>query len=173
MTLKLVKYPNKILDTKSEEVTKFDDSLKKLCEDMHAFLETNGGIGLAANQVGVLKQVLVIHIPYKADKYAIEKERYHDRKITIINPKIVSKRGRTTAREGCLSFPGLYDWVPRAKEIVVEGRTEEGRWLRIGGYGLLAICLQHEIDHLNGKVFINRMSAPKRAKYNKLLKKEK
>lgn len=173
MTLTLVKYPNKILETKADEVTEFGTELKKLCDDMHAFLETNGGIGLAANQVGISKQVLVIHIPYSADKYAIEKERYHDRKFTIINPKIVSKKGRTTAREGCLSFPGLYDWVPRGKEVIIEGKDIEGRWMRLGGYGLLAICLQHEIDHLNGKVFIDRMSAPKRAKYKKLLKKEK
>ncbi len=169
--LKVIEWPNKVLETRAEEVKSFDQDLKKFVSDMHETMDHAGGIGLAANQVNSLKRVLVICIPFNDDKEeesTEEKKWWHNKRFTFINPTIKLKNGKNTYQEGCLSFPGMYEYVERAKTLTVEAQDENGKTFEVEADGLLAICLQHEIDHLDGIVFTQRMS---RVKADMLLKK--
>ncbi len=162
--LKIVEWPGKSLLTKAEEVKEFDSELKQFVSDMHETMDSAGGIGLAANQVGVLKRVLVMHIPHDDNRYSDqedekgeEKKWWHNKRFTVINPVIISKKNKTRYMEGCLSFPELFDFVERADIVTVKFFDEEGKEHEIEADGLLSICLQHEIDHPDGIVFIDRM----------------
>jgi peptide deformylase len=172
--LTIVEWPNKVLETKSEDVTAFDAELKAFVKNMHDTMDHAGGIGLAANQVNVAKRVLVIHIPWSDNKYQDQEEKkedWHDKRFTFINPKIVKKQGKISWQEGCLSFPEIYEFVDRAAEVWVEAVDEDGKPFSVHANGLFAVCLQHEIDHIDGVVFINRMSRLKSSMVKKKIEK--
>lgn len=165
--LKVIEWPAKVLETKAQEVLEFDDKLKKFVADMHETMDAAHGIGLAANQVNSLQRVLTIFIPFIENKEEEtedragddqEKQWWHDKRFTFINPVIRKKVGRASYLEGCLSFPEVYDYVDRAESIVVEAKDESGKSFEVEANGLFSICLQHEIDHIDGVVFIDRMS---------------
>lgn len=158
--LDVVEWPAKVLETKSEEVTEFDDNFRAFVDDMHETMLAAGGIGLAANQVGVAKRVLTILIPSSSEEgdEAGDKEHWHDKKWTFVNPVITKKLGRIKWQEGCLSFPEIFEFVDRAEEVWVSAQDETGASFEVHATGLFAVCLQHEIDHIDGVVFINRMS---------------
>ncbi len=147
-------YPDKRLETPCDPVEEFDTAdLHQLIEDMFETMYYKGGVGLAAPQVGVLKQVLVIDRSAGKDPA---------QRIVLINPHIAETQGTQNGAEGCLCFPGLMEQVTRAMVVTVEGRNALGEPIQIQGEGLLARAFQHEIDHLNGILFIRRMSALKR-----------
>ena len=172
--LDVVVWPAKVLETKASEVTVFDDSFRKFVADMHETMKASGGIGLAANQVGDLRRVLTIEIGFGGNRYEDEdveeetKEWWHDKKFTFVNPVITKKAGKLKYQEGCLSFPEIYDFVDRSSEVWVTAKDEFGKEFEVHATGLMSVCLQHEIDHIDGVVFINRMS---RLKNNMIRKK--
>ena len=151
--LKIVKYPEKVLETPTEEVTKFDDELKKLVADMFETMYAAPGVGLAAPQVGVSKRVFVMDCSGGKDPA---------QKIAMINPRVVMKEGEQTGEEGCLSFPGIYFLVMRAMRAVVRGQDVDGKEFEVDGMELTARCMLHEKDHLDGVLFIERTSPLKR-----------
>lgn len=144
-------FPDPVLKEVSQEVSSFDSKLKKLLDDMYQTMLDANGIGLAAPQVGVSHQIAVIDV---------SEER--NNKLEVINPKIVWKDGDTPSEEGCLSIPEYRDTIRRSKEIIVEAYDRDGKEFELKADGLLAICLQHEIDHLNGILFTDRLSRLKR-----------
>lgn len=172
--LEVVEWPAKVLETPAEAVTKFDESFRLFVADMHETMKASGGIGLAANQVGDLRRVLTIQIPYVAseDEEAEERKWWHDKKFTFVNPVIVKKEGIIKWQEGCLSFPEMYDFVDRAAEIWVKAQDENGKEFEVHADELFSVCLQHEIDHIDGIVFFKRMSRLKAERIrSKMLKK--
>lgn len=158
--LEVVEWPAKVLETPAEPVTKFDESFRQFLEDMHETMKASGGIGLAANQVGDLRRVLTIEIPFVAGDGEDESARkwWHDKKFTFVNPVITKKQGLIKWQEGCLSFPELYDFVDRAAEVWVKAQDENGKEFEVHADELFAVCLQHEIDHIDGIPFFKRMS---------------
>ena len=159
--LKIVEWPAKVLETKSAEVTEFNVELQQFVQDMHDTMDHSGGIGLASNQVGVAKRVLSILIPWSDNKYSDQeeqKEHWHDVRWTFINPVITKTLGKIRWQEGCLSFPEIYEFVDRAAEVWVKAHNANGEVFEVHATGLFAVCLQHEIDHIDGIVFISRMS---------------
>ena len=169
--LDVVVWPAKVLETRANEVTKFDDDLRKFVADLHETMHAAAGIGLAANQVGDLRRVVAIEIPFGGERYGDQeetKEWWHDKKFTFINPKITKKAGKFKFQEGCLSFPEIFEFVERAAEVWVTAQDEHGKEFEVHATGLFAVCLQHEIDHIDGHVFIERMS---RLKANMVRKK--
>lgn len=169
--LDIVEWPAKVLETKAKDVEKFDADLKSFVQDMHDTMDKAGGIGLAANQVGDLRRVIVIQIPWaepeEGEEAYEEKKNWHDKRFTFINPVITKKNGKTKYMEGCLSFPEMFDFVNRSAEITVEYKDENGKDQKLEADGLMSICLQHEIDHIDGIVFISRMSRLKSGKIKK------
>lgn len=149
--LTLLEYPAKELETPTQEVTVFDLELRHLVEDMFETMRAYKGIGLAANQVGVLQKVLVIAV---GGDYANMRE--------FINPEIVSREGKITWQEGCLSFPTYFEFIDRARKITVRAQDLYGTWFEFECEDITAVCLQHEIDHLQGITFLERMSHIKR-----------
>jgi len=128
------------------------------------------GIGLAANQVNSLQRVLTIYIPFEKNRYSeqdSECEPWHGIKYTFINPEITKKAGKISFQEGCPSFPDIFDFVDRAAEVWVKAKDEHGKEFEVHATGLFAVCLQHEIDHIDGIVFINRMSRLKASRIKK------
>jgi peptide deformylase len=159
--LDVVVYPAQVLETPATEVTEFDDKLRAFVADMHETMHAASGIGLAANQVGSLQRVITINIPYEGDRYEQEeevREEWHDKALTIINPKITKKIGKFKYQEGCLSFPEIFEFVQRAATVTVEYQDEFGKAQNITASGIMAVCLQHEIDHIDGIIFVSRMS---------------
>lgn len=176
--LEILTYPNPILREVSEPVTVFDQKLKTLVRDMLETMYAANGIGLAAAQVGVLKQLLVIDTRPQDEK----KRRYQyddmtelELKITqplvLINPEIVKGYGKTTFDEGCLSVPSFFDTVERFEKIDVKAFDENGKVIQFTVDGLLAICIQHEMDHLKGTLFIDHLSFLKSNKIKNQIKK--
>lgn len=153
MILKIVKYPEPVLSQPGEPVTEFNDELRKLVADMFETTYANQGIGLAAPQVGVSKRLTVIDLSMGKDP----KDR-----LVFINPEIISSDGKLYEEEGCLSFPDIREKVVRAAHVRIRAQDEYGKWFEMDGDDLLARCMQHEIDHLDGILFIFRMSALKR-----------
>ena len=139
----LVRYPDPILRQQAKSIPKVDKALKTLIDDMASAMREEHGAGLAANQVGVLQKILVYD---DGNGLGI-----------LINPKIVSSEGEQVGIEGCLSVPGLQGEVRRAEKIVVKGVDATGKNVRIKAEGFLARILQHEIDHLAGKLFLDRV----------------
>ena len=175
--LEILHYPHPTLETKSEEIKAFDPELQKFVKDMHETMEHSGGIGLAANQVGETKRVLTIHIPFVENKYKdqeneADKKWWHDKPFTFINPKIIKNQGKISWQEGCLSFPEIYDFVDRAAEVWVEAQDENGETFEVHADGLFSVCLQHEIDHIDGIVFIKRMSRLKASLIRKKIRRK-
>lgn len=176
MILEILKYPDPRLREKSLEVSDFS-KLKKLSEDMFETMYAENGIGLAAPQVGELLQMLVIDCRprdtkgrYKVDDVT-ELEGKITQPIVIINPKIVEKRGKTTFEEGCLSVPTFFDTVERAEWIKLEYNDVTGKKCVLETDGLLAIVIQHEMDHLEGTLFIDHLSMIKSNKIKNQIKK--
>jgi peptide deformylase len=153
MILKIVKYPEPVLSQPGEPVTEFNDELRRLVADMFETTYANQGIGLAAPQVGVSKRVTTIDLSMGKDP----KDR-----LVFINPEIITSDGKLYEEEGCLSFPDIREKVVRAARVRVRAQDEYGKWFEMDGDDLLARCMQHEIDHLDGILFLFRMSALKR-----------
>jgi peptide deformylase len=153
MNLKIVKYPEPVLSQPGEPVTDFNDELKKLAADMFETTYANQGIGLAAPQVGVSKRVTVIDL-------SMGKEPKD--KMVLVNPEVIFSDGRIYEEEGCLSFPEIKEKVVRAAKVRIRAQDLEGKWFEMDAEDLLSRCFQHEIDHLDGTLFIFRMSGLKR-----------
>jgi peptide deformylase len=150
---KIVLYGDPVLETRAVDITKFDEELRALAFDMFETMYFAHGVGLAAPQIGISKRIAVIDVTFKEDPGA---------KIVIVNPEIVHKQGKQTASEGCLSLPDFREPVTRAERVTVRAQDLEGKSFEVSGDGLLARAFQHEIDHLNGKLFISHLSALKR-----------
>lgn len=142
------------LTTECDPVDEVDDEVRQLVDDLAETMYDAPGVGLAAPQVGVTKRVTVIDVSEHDEPY----ENLH----VLINPEIVDREGTQTWEEGCLSFPGLHGDVQRSEWVKVEATNRDGERYTVEGDGLLAVCLQHEIDHLDGVLFIERMSPLKR-----------
>jgi len=160
--LHILQYPHPGLREKARSVINFDKSITKLVEDMLETMYEAPGIGLAATQVNVAKQLLVI-----------DTSESKDNPLVIINPEIVEHSGEIITEEGCLSFPGIYANVPRFEEVTIKYHDIHGEEQRLEADELLAICIQHEIDHLQGKVFVDYLSSLKRNRIRKQLEKQK
>jgi peptide deformylase len=158
--LKVVEWPAKVLETPAQDVVDFNQDVRQLICDMHETMAESGGIGLAANQVGQLKRIVVIDIPYitKDKPDADEPKWWNNKKFTFVNPVITKKIGTTRWQEGCLSFPEIFDFVERSEEVWVKALDENGKEFEVHADGLFSICLQHEMDHIDGIVFFKRMS---------------
>jgi len=154
MILKIVKYPEPVLSQPGEPVTEFGDELRKLVADMFETTYANQGIGLAAPQVGVSRRVTVIDLSMGKDP---------EDKIVLVNPEITSQAGRLYEEEGCLSFPEIREKIVRAARVSIRAQDEHGKWFEMDSEELLSRCFQHEIDHLDGVLFITRMSPLKRS----------
>ena len=153
MILKIVKYPDPILSQPGEPVTEFNAELRKLVADMFETTYAEQGIGLAAPQVNVSKRLLTIDL-------SLGKEPKD--KLVLINPEIIFSDGKVYAEEGCLSFPEIREKVSRHAKVRIRAQDEHGKWFEMDGEDVLARCFQHEIDHVDGMLFIFRMSALKR-----------
>jgi peptide deformylase len=153
MVLKIVKYPEPVLQQPGEPVTEFDVNLRKFVADMFETIYASQGIGLAAPQVGVSKRVTVIDLSLGRDPA---------QKLVLVNPEVISNEGKQYEEEGCLSFPDIREKVLRAAKVRIRAQDENGKWFEMDGEELLSRAFQHEIDHLDGILFIYRMSALKR-----------
>lgn len=160
--LNILTLPDKRLKTKAEEVTVFDEQLKILVNDMLETMYDAPGVGLAATQVDVHKQVVVIDVSEKKDQ-----------PLCLINPKIIQQEGHQIYEEGCLSVPNIYAKVKRAGKVRVEAQDVNGEIFSLDAEELLAVCVQHELDHLKGIVFLDHLSPLKRKMAMKKLEKEK
>jgi peptide deformylase len=153
MILKIVKYPDPVLLKPGEPVTEFDAELRKFAADMFETMYAGQGAGLAAQQVGVAKRLTVIDLSSGKDPA---------QKLVLVNPEIIFHEGRLYETEGCLSFPDIMEKVVRYAKVRIRAQDLDGKWFEMDGEELLSRCFQHEIDHLDGMLFIFRMSALKR-----------
>ncbi|HSC80545.1 MAG TPA: peptide deformylase [Chitinolyticbacter sp.] len=158
--LNILQYPDERLHTVAKPVTVFDDTLQKLIDDMAETMYEAPGIGLAATQVNEHIRLIVIDLSEERNNLLV-----------LINPEIVEMDGKTTYEEGCLSVPGIYEEVERADHIKVQALDRHGQPFEISTGELLAICIQHEIDHLDGKVFVEKLSRLKLQRIVQKLKK--
>ena len=163
--LEVIKYPNKLLKTISKDVTEFDEKLHVLLDGMYDIMINTNGIGLAAIQVAHPINALVLNLPNEND------EQLKEDLIEMINPVITSKAGTTVYQEGCLSVPGFYEDIERFETLSVTFQDREGKECSLDADGLLSIAIQHEIDHLQGKLFIEKLSYARRKKFEKEYKK--
>ncbi len=151
--LPVVKYPDPRLEEPTTEVVSFDEALRELARDMVATMYEAAGIGLAAPQVGRSERICVVDLSAGSDP---------DHLLILVNPRLVEEEGEVREEEGCLSFPDLLLVVPRPRRVVVEFENLDGATCRIEAEDLMARCLHHEIDHLDGVLFIERVSPLKR-----------
>lgn len=158
--MKILIYPNEILSTRAKPVTDLNAGIIKLVEDMFETMYKARGIGLAANQVGVLQQVVVMDIGQRG-------EDPKPAPIVLINPVITASEGEICDVEGCLSVPDYSEKVKRAERIQVMAYDQKGKEIKIEADSLLARCIQHELDHLNGICFVERLSPLKKAFFRK------
>ena len=162
--LNILRYPDARLHKGAAPVMVFDDQLKQLARDLAETMYAAPGVGLAASQVDVHKQVIVVDVSERRDSL-----------VTLVNPQIVESFGESDIEEGCLSVPGIYEVVPRAERVRVRAYDANGTVFKLEAQGLLAVCIQHEMDHLHGKVFVEYLSQLKqtrvRAKLAKQLRK--
>ena len=149
----IVKYPDPVLSREADKVTVFDAELAQLVAEMWESMYTAQGIGLAAPQIGISKQITVIDVSFK--------ERPED-KLVLINPVIIEREGKQFEEEGCLSLPDIREKVKRSATVTVRAQNETGKFFEVEGDELLARALQHEIDHLHGVLFIDHLSRLKR-----------
>ncbi|WP_374403802.1 peptide deformylase [Niveibacterium sp.] len=145
--LPILHYPDPRLHTKAAPVTEVTDELRTLIRDMAETMYEAPGVGLAATQVNVHKRIVVIDV--SEDKTGLR---------AYINPEIIARSGEQVCEEGCLSVPGIYEKVTRAERVTVRALDEQGKPFELEAEGLLAVCIQHEIDHLDGKVFVEYLS---------------
>jgi peptide deformylase len=168
MIREILIYPDKRLQIVSKEVEEFDSKLHTLLDDMYETMIASNGVGLAAIQIGIAKRVLVINVPDEANDNAQPKENT----LEVINPVFLEEDGSTTYQEGCLSVPNVYEDVKRFKHVKVEYQDRYGNKQIVESDDFLAIALQHEIEHLNGHVFIENLSYSKRKKFEKAWRKK-
>ena len=159
--LNILRYPDARLHKTATPVTVFDDGLKRLVHDMAETMYAAPGIGLAATQVDIHKQVIVIDASERRDSL-----------IVLVNPEIVETTGISDIEEGCLSVPGIYELVERAERVKVRAYDQNGNALTLEAQGLLAVCIQHEMDHLQGKVFVEYLSQLKQQRIRARLAKQ-
>jgi len=159
--LKILEFPDPRLRTKATPVEVVDDALRAFIGDMFETMYDAPGIGLAATQVDVHKRLLVTDVSVDRDQPFV-----------LINPEILEKDGVTVTDEGCLSVPGYYEEVERAEHIKVRFLDRDGVEIEMDAHGLLAVCIQHEMDHLDGKLFVDYLSEAKRQRIRKKLEKE-
>lgn len=164
--LEILTYPDPRLTKKSVPYEVVDDTVRQLIDDMLETMYAADGVGLAAPQIGVTKRLIVIDVDQKNDEAGNPIERNPR---AIVNPVITAKEGKIVWEEGCLSVPEYNDEVERAAKVVCEGLDRDGNPLRIEAEGLLAVCLQHEIDHLDGVLFVDRLSRLKQGIVKKKL----
>jgi peptide deformylase len=159
--LEILHFPDQRLRNKAKPVAQVDGAVRKLIDNMFETMYEAPGIGLAAIQVNVPKRVITIDI---------SEER--DQPLALVNPEILSKAGEEEMDEGCLSVPGVYEKVQRAENIRLRALNRDGEAFEMDASGLLAVCIQHEIDHLDGKLFVDYLSSLKRQRIRKKLEKE-
>ncbi|ABG38556.1 peptide deformylase [Paraglaciecola sp. T6c] len=159
--LDVLRFPDERLRTVATPVDKIDSSIKTLVSDMLETMKDENGIGLAATQINVHKRVVVIDVSEEQDKPQV-----------FINPEITHMDGTTISEEGCLSVPNNYAKVERAEKVTVKALDENGDAFTLDADGLLAICIQHELDHLKGKLFVDYLSPLKRQRIRTKLEKE-
>jgi len=162
--LEILKYPHPILKKRSQAVAEIGNDVKKLIQDMRETMYGAAGVGLAACQVGVPRRVIVLDVSPMDPQHTF---------FALINPEIISDEGEVDHEEGCLSVPDCLEKVKRKEKVCVRGVSPEGMEVEIRGDGILAIALQHEIDHTNGVLILDRVSQLKREIYRNKLKKEK
>jgi peptide deformylase len=158
--LKILEYPDERLHTVAETVPTVTDNTRTLIRDMTETMYAAPGIGLAATQVDVHQRIIVI-----------DTSEAHDHLLAFINPEIVASSGESDREEGCLSVPGIYGKVRRAEAVTVKAQDFDGKPFVLDASGLLAVCIQHEMDHLMGKVFVEYWSDLKRSRVLTKLKK--
>jgi peptide deformylase len=149
----VVKYPDPVLARPGAPVTVFDDSLRKLVAEMFESMYVAQGIGLAAPQISISQRITVIDVSFKKNPKD---------KLVLINPEVIEHKGKQVEEEGCLSLPDIREKVARAEWVKVKAQNEYGEWFEVEGEELLARALLHEIDHLDGVLFIDRISRLKR-----------
>jgi peptide deformylase len=159
--LNILHYPDPNLHTVARPVQTVDARIRKLVDDMAATMYAAPGIGLAATQVNVHERVIIIDI-----------SETHDALRIFINPEIIAQSGRAEGEEGCLSVPGIFDKVTRAERVTVRALDRNGESFELAAEGLLAVCIQHEMDHLMGKVFVDYLSSLKRQRIKSKLAKQ-
>jgi peptide deformylase len=159
--LHILRYPDARLHKVAAPVTVFDEPLKRLVSDMAETMYAAPGIGLAATQVDVHKQVIVIDVSERRDSLVV-----------LINPEILEASGVSDIEEGCLSVPGIYDTLERAERVKVRAYDQNGNPFILQAQGLLAVCIQHEMDHLKGKVFVESLSQLKQQRIRARLAKQ-
>ncbi len=165
MILPIITYPNKLLKTLSCDVTDFSSALHQFLDDMHETMMASNGIGLAAIQVANPIRVLILCIPDE------EGNQHKENLLEIINPEICTPRGNILYQEGCLSVPGFYEDIERFESLTLRYQNRHGEPCELHATDLLAIAIQHEIDHLEGKLFIEKLSYHRRKKFEKEYKK--
>ena len=162
MALKtILEFPDPRLRTRAQPVTRFDAGLHRLVDDLFETMYAAPGIGLAATQVDVHQRVIVIDV-----------SEAHNDPLVLINPEIVTREGEASGEEGCLSVPGIFDAVKRAAQVRVRAQDRTGQVFERDCDELLAVCIQHEMDHLDGKLFVDYLSNLKRERIRKKLEKE-
>jgi peptide deformylase len=159
--LDILRYPDPRLYKKAASVVEVNDEIKRLVSDMAATMYAAPGIGLAATQVDVHKRVIVI-----------DTSETRDRLLVLVNPEIINRDGIQFCEEGCLSLPGIYEAVERAERITVRALDGQGQSFTLEADKLLAVCIQHEIDHLDGKVFVDYLSRLKQQRIKAKLQKQ-
>ena len=159
--LNVLRYPDARLHKTATPVTVFDNGLKKLVADMAETMYEAPGIGLAATQVDVHKRVIVVDVSERRDSLVV-----------LVNPEIVEANGESDIEEGCLSVPGIYELVQRAERVKVRAHDQNGNVFTLEAQGLLAVCIQHEMDHLEGKVFVEYLSQLKQQRIRAKLAKQ-
>jgi peptide deformylase len=162
--LEILKYPHTLLKKRSEEVDRMDGEVKKLVRDMTDTMYDANGIGLAACQVGVPQRVIVLDVSPIDPQQTL---------FGMINPEVISAEGEVDHEEGCLSVPDCLERVKRKEKICVRGISPDGKEIEVAAEGILAFALQHEIDHLNGILILDKVSRLKRDIYRRKLKKGK
>jgi peptide deformylase len=159
--LTILEYPDPRLRTRAAPISQVDDAVRKLAADMLETMYAANGIGLAATQVDVHKRLIVMDV-----------SEGRNNPITLINPELLRAEGKGPGEEGCLSVPGIYDKVPRAKTIRIAALNLQGERFEMDAEGLLGVCIQHEMDHLEGKMFVDYLSELKRSLIRKRLEKD-
>lgn len=159
--LNILRYPDARLHKVAAPVTVFDEALKTLVRDLAETMYAAPGIGLAATQVDVHRQVIVLDVSERRDSLVV-----------LVNPQVVEASGVSDIEEGCLSVPGIYETVERAERVRVRANDRNGNTFTLEAQGLLAVCIQHEIDHLKGKVFVDYLSPLKQQRIRARLAKQ-
>ena len=162
--LEILKYPHPLLKRPSEKVDRINKETRKLIQDMIETMYHSNGIGLAACQIGISRRIIVLDVSPIDPQLSL---------FAMINPEVISEEGEIDHEEGCLSVPDCFEKVKRRERIRVKGISADGKEIEVSGEGILAFALQHEIDHLNGVLILDRVSRLKRDIYRSKLKKEK